>query len=567
MLDTGRMSAVESPEHEAARDCSMIVLLVAVAVVVGVRLWATQLAEFPNIVADETAYLSMGRLLGGGDGWNLGRAATYGPAYSLLLAPWTALGLSPDAQYRAAIYTNVAIAPGAFLLLEALVRRLTWLERPWSIAAALAGTLTPSLAVLSAYAWSDSLAVFAFMLVVYACVRLVDDPHVVHAGAAALAAVFAYSVHGRFAPAAVVVLFLFGVLGWKLALRRIDALIAAAVLVAGVVGVSIASGAIYGRLYEPGGQVRQTTSELGRAVRPGPMLLSVSGQFWYLLVTTAGMAGLGAIALVIASLPRSRIVSSGLECGPGAWITAALIAVSFLCSAGFMADRPGPHHLIYGRYNDAIIGLLISLGLARLATAGSPRRQILDAVAVMAATAATGLLIWWLRGDLLAQPYNGLTIRSLLALGRGGTDRVVHYTVVGVVLTGLVACFALAARKRPGTVLVVMVLLAGAGTYRGVDRTLGVRGGDPRAAIRLDGLAPSDERVAYVVGAEVSVGGFYKYPFYAPDLHLYRTTAPVWERGVRWIMASPTRADIQAAGYEIVWTDPNADQGLWRSTR
>jgi hypothetical protein len=112
-----------------------------------------------------------------------------------------------------------------------------------------------------------------------------------------------------------------------------------------------------------------------------------------------------------------------------------------------------------------------------------------------------------------------------------------------------------------------MVLLAGAGTYRGVDRTLGVRGGGPRAAIRLDGLAPSDERVAYVVGAEISVGGFYKYPFYAPDLHLYRTAAPVWERGVPWIMASPTRADIQAAGYEIVWTDPNADQGLWRSTR
>lgn len=231
----------------------MVALLAAVAVVVGVRLWATQLAEFPYIVADETAYLSMGRLLGGGDGWNLGRAATYGPAYSLLIAPWTALGLSPDAQYRAAIYTNVAIAPGAFLLLEALVRRLTRLERPWSIVAALAGTLTPSLAVLSGYAWSDSLAVFAFLLVVYACVRLVEDPHIDRAGAAALAAVFAYSVHGRFAPAAVVVLVLFGVLGWRLALRRLDALLAAAVLVAGVVAVSMVSGAIYGRLYEPGG--------------------------------------------------------------------------------------------------------------------------------------------------------------------------------------------------------------------------------------------------------------------------------------------------------------------------
>ena len=281
-----------------------------------------------------------------------------------------------------------------------------------------------------------------------------------------------------------------------------------------------------------------------------------------------GLALFGALGWKRA-LPRlhGRVVSPGLEGGPAAWITAALISITFLCSVGFMADRPGPDHLIYGRYNDAIVGLLISLGLARLASAGSLRRHVLDAGAVMAATGATGLLVWSLRGELLGQAYNGLTIRSLLALGRGGPDRILHYTAVGVVLTGLVASVGVAARKRPGVLLVVVLVLAGVGTYRGVDLTLEPRAGDPRAAIRLDGIVRSDEQVAYVVDPSISLQGFYRYPFYAPDLHLYRTSAPVWNRGVPWIMASPTRADIQAAGYEIVWTDPNSDQGLWRSTR
>ena len=47
------------------------------------------------VVADEPAYLAMARLLGGGERWDLGLASTYGPAYSVLLAPWFALGLSP----------------------------------------------------------------------------------------------------------------------------------------------------------------------------------------------------------------------------------------------------------------------------------------------------------------------------------------------------------------------------------------------------------------------------------------------------------------------------------------
>ncbi|CAN5511551.1 hypothetical protein BH10ACT1_BH10ACT1_28240 [soil metagenome] len=548
----------------------------AVAVVVAVRLWATRRATFPVIVADEFVYLSMARLLAGGHGWNLGRAATYGPVYSMLLAPWSALGFAPEVQYRAAIFTNVLIAAASFLVLEALVRRLTWLEGGWSAAVALAGTLTPSLVILAGYAWSDPLAVFAFLVLAYAAVLLVEGPSTRSAAGAAAAAVFAYAVHGRFAPAALVVLVTLGVLTWRRSLARAPALAAGAGLVVGVLAASVASGAIYGQLYEPGGQVRQTTGELGRALRLWPLLLSASGQLWYLLITTAGIAGFGLFALGRACLPTSSADRAGgtdgpltgagtLRGGPGAWVVAALVVVGVACSAGFMADRTRPDQLVYGRYNDAVVGLLIALGVARLAAPLPIRRRAVEAAVVAGAALATVALIRSVRGELLGQPYNGITIRSLLAYGPGGTGRTLFATAAGLVATASVVLVSVAARSRPAVIVAFVVALAALGTYRGVLPTRGERMGDSRAAEQLTELVGPQDRVAYLVGPAGQVQGFYRYPFYAPDLRLYRTELPVWEQGVPFVMAPTGLVALPAAGYVAIWTDPVARVSLWQA--
>lgn len=570
MSAAGSTAATPSPTDSAAvtrrsdrPSSGAWVLVVGSLLVALVRGWATRRAEFPFIVADETAYLSMADFMGGGGGWSLGRSATYGPAYSVLIAPWTALGWSPDAVYRAAILTNVVLAVGAFLVLERLVRRLTALERPWSAVVALIGVSTPSQVLMAGYAWSDPLAVLAFLVLVAASIQVVERPDASRAVLVAAAAVGAFAVHGRFAPAVLVVLVLLVLSWWRRGLTSSALGAAVALLVVGSGAVVLASGALYDQLYVPGGQVHNTTNSFGRLLSPGPLTLSGVGQLWYLLATTAGLVGFGAIALVLAARPRRTFRPDPVVPVDAARVIVALVLVCFGASVGFMAGREGAHHLVYGRYNDAFVALLIAIGLAHLASVPSIGRMLLEAVAVTAATASSGALIWWKREDLLRTPPNGITIRSLLALGPGNTRVVPHHTLVATVVVVAVILLALAMRRRPEVLLLGVAGLAAVGLHRGLAETTGPRSGDPRSAAVLDTLVDPGDQVAYHLEPGRSVGGFFRYPFYAEDLRMYWTSAAVWRQGVPWIMAPPDHAEIRAAGYDLLWEDPGGSNGLW----
>lgn len=567
MTALGSASATSRPDGSSNTDHRSSwnwVLVIASVVVALVRWWATRRAEFPFIVADETSYLSMADFIAGDGGWSLGRSATYGPAYSVLIAPWTALGWSPDAVYRAAILTNIVLAVGSFLLLERLVRRLTALDRPWSVLVALIGVSTPSQVLLTGYAWSDPMAVLAFLVVVAASVGLVERPDAPRAAMMAAAAVGAFAVHGRFAPAALVVLGTLGVLWWRRGLAPRAAVGAGSLLGAGVGAVVLASGALYDRLYVPGGQVHNTTNSFGRLLVPGPLTLSGVGQGWYLLATTAGLAGFGAIALLRSAWPRRKTHPRPAIPVDAARVVGALVLVSFGASVGFMAGREGAHHLVYGRYNDAFVALLISIGLGYLVSARSIRRALLEAAVVTTATVTSGALIWWKREALLRTPPNGITIRSLLALGPGNTRVVPHHTLVATIIVAAVALGAVLLRRRSKVVLVAVAVLAALGLHRGLAETTGPRTGDPRRAAIIDTLVEPDDRVAYLLEPGRTVGGFFRYPFYADDLRMYWTSAEVWRQQVPWIMAPPDRSEIAAAGYDLVWEDPGGSNGLWR---
>lgn len=244
-------------------------------------------------------------------------------------------------------------------------------------------------------------------------------------------------------------------------------------------------------------------------------------------------------------------------------IVGALVLVSFAASVGFMAGRDRADQLVYGRYNDAFVALLVALGLGHLASRWPVRRMALEGLVITGATAAGGALIWWRRGELLRTPPNGITIRSLLALGPGNTRMVPHHTLVASIVVAAVASAALLVRRRPEALLVGVAALAAVGLHRGLADTTGPRPGDPRSAAAIDALVDPDDRVAYLLEPGRTVGGFFRYPFYAEDLRMYRTSAQVWLQQVPWIMAPPARVEIAAAGYDLVWADPNGSNGLW----
>lgn len=552
----------------AARD--RVVYLLCGLVVGGSRWWASRNATFPYISADEPAYLSMARWLGGRGGWNLGEAAVYGPGYSMLIAPWEAMALAPDTVYRLAILTNVALGVVAFVLIERLVRRLTPMESPWSALAALSGAMVASTVVLTGFAWSDSLAVVAFAATALTCVSLVDEPTGRRAAVASATAVAAFAVHYRFAPLVIVVLVVLAVLVRARRIGTRTAVGASVIALSGAASVQLLSQVIHSRLYEGGGAGGQTSSFLARLTQPFDVIVSIAGQVWYLTVTTAGVATLGVVALAVGAVGGARRpdpTTSSAVLAPRAAerVVLALVLVTFLASAAFMAEGERGDHAIYGRYNDAFVGVLVALGVGRLIARRPTRWLLIEGAATIVLAVGCGALVAASRADQLRVPYNGLTIRSLLALGDGGPTQLTRFTVVGIVLILTVVLAATAIRRRPGVVVCLVTALSLIGAARAIERTDGVRDNDPRAAASLVDLVDDSDRVAFLVDPPVGRSGFFRYPFYAPQLRLYRTDEPVWRQGAPWVMAAGEQVPLLEAGYRPVWVDPVSGQRLWRA--
>ena len=576
-------------EAAVGRDTNRHRLLLAVGVLIAValRYLLSRRAVLPEVVADETAYLSMARYLSGGPVWNLGTAATYGPGYSVLIAPLFRLGLSPDDTFRAVVVVNALLGGGLVVALEAVVRRLTTFVRPVSIAVATVAACLPALVATANHTWSDNLAPVTFAVLLVAVLRLIERPSVGRAATLVVVEVAAYGVHGRFAPLAVVVLAVLAVVVWQRRLRWAVAAASAVVMMAGMYVVSVLSDRLYAALYDPGGALTQTTMNLDRVLRVGPLAISASGQLWYLVITTAGVAGFGMVALTRSSWRHTRPVRRRVAARFGEFdhdatqarsddlglrsldvlttaVVVAMIGISFVVSAGFMADRPRPDQLVYGRYNDTLVGPLFVVGLAALSASVPIRRRLTDLTWVVAIAVSTGALVWITKLEVLKGPFAPTTILGLLAIEELGTQRLRVATAIGVVLILAVTAVSLLPRRTVPALVVVTALLVGAGSWRATERYRTMAQARPQTIEALDGVIGPDDVVWFALREGASVHGQYRFPFYAPQLRTRTINGgPVWDQGHAFVMADADQPLAVANGYRLVWVDPSSSNALW----
>lgn len=567
-------------------------LVVGAAVVMAVRAWVVSVSRFPRLVADETAYLAMARELAGGPRWNLGVATTYAPGYSLLLTPWFTLDLSADTIFRGAMATNVALAGATFLVVARLARRLTTLSSPVAHGAAAVSVSLPALAVTGTLAWSDALTPLCFALLALAVVRLLDAPTAGRAAAAAAAAVGGYVAHNRFLPLVGLVALVVVVLAAR---RRLGAVAAGAVVggMAVFMGVErLARSALYDRLYEPGGQVGAADGKLSKLTQVPELAIAGTGQAWYLLATTGGLAGFGAFALL-----RAWWRSLGGTAGVGDWIRrrgrpwavgespvppgepvaglrrldagtlitlAALMALPFGTSTLVMTGASRADHAIYGRYNEMFVSLLVLCGLASLIATTAWRDRLRDAAVVVGVTGASGLLVWTTRLETLQGVQVAYSTLGLMALTPRGAHRLRTATVIGIALLLVLAGAALVRRGRGVVLLVVASALVLVGTVRSGDQIDSGDSPGPRHAVELGAILRPGEVVTYRLTDDLAMlRPFYRYQFYAPDVVAQRGFGPVWERGDPFVMSRIDDAELAAAGYRSAWADPTGEAGLW----
>lgn len=575
--------ATDAPEDDGRR-ARWLGLAGGALAVMAVHLIGAWGSTSPRIVADEAAYLGMARLLGGGPRWNLHIATTYGSGYSVLLAPWYALDLSPTGVYRAAIGTNVALAGATFVACEAFARRVTTLVSPVSVAVSAVAVSLPALSLTTGVAWSDNLTPLCVLLLLLATLRLVDRPTVgtgVLTGAVWVAGVAA---HARLLPLAAIVVV---VLGVRLVQRRTTLVAVAStvgVMTLGYLGVKWASGELYDRLYVPGGQVDQGLAEADRLTHLNPLAFSGIGQTWYLLVATAGVAGFAGFNLAATGWRAARrrgvgrprqptatratgVGRDGLQALPLLALTVviATLVLSFSTSVGFMTDRPRTDHLVYGRYNDAFIAPLVVIGLATLIARPGLRWLLGRALALAATMAVTSVLLSRYRRWVLGYA----TITDFGVLGLVPYDlvaprRLLWVTAVAVGLLALVTLAASLRRGRTAAVVGLAAVLVVGGTVRGAALLDADGVTDPSTSEELEDVVAAGEVLTFVNTPTFnSVGPFYRFQLYLPDNPAVLSDQPAWDTGTPLVLADAREPAVAQAGYRLAWVDPESQIGLW----
>jgi hypothetical protein len=284
---------------------------------------------------------------------------------------------------------------------------------------------------------------------------------------------------------------------------------------------------------------------------------------------TAGVAGLGMIALSRAALGRRGRPAVDARIVLGAVVPLLLLSIVF------MTDRWRPDQIVYGRYNDAVMAPVIVAGLAAVVTS-TRRRLLVDGLAVIAATALGGVALR-LTSDAELRAQALLRPMVLGLVGYVGRARLVVLDVTISAVVVMVVALAVVVLARRGrwrqavaTVLVVALL---AGGYRRsrpvVDTALNSWAGaaaveDVRGAILPSGAAV---RARFTSDSAVKVGvqrlRVALYEFYLPENALYVDGEVPGGAWTPFVFAPVDDVELREDGGEIVWRDPDHAIALW----
>jgi hypothetical protein len=284
------------------------------------------------------------------------------------------------------------------------------------------------------------------------------------------------------------------------------------------------------------------------------------------------VAGLGAIGLV--RLTRHGRVDAAVTLAT----VAPLVAVSLV----FIADRTRPDHLVYGRYNDAVIAPVLVVGLAMLLGDATPTLLRRAGVASIATLAVSAAVLLALRGDELAASA-GVRAMVVGIQWFGGTRPSIP--VLGItVVAGLVATLLIAIAssgptgRRPAAAgaLVVAIVVAGWRT----DDVLEIGRNawtSARAVESVQGsIVPAGEEVRFrEVPSDASPSVSWSdqqrrrmlYQLYLPHNEMVLDATPGSAELTPFVFAPLGDPVLTQRGAEVLWRDPAVAMGLWRDPR
>ncbi|MFW2334721.1 hypothetical protein [Ilumatobacter sp.] len=511
-----------------------------------------------------------------GTTWNLFDYGTRRPGLSLLLAPGFALTDDASTVYRTALFLNPVLAGASVVALIFVIRRLTGWTSGTATMVAVGVALAPTSVAASSTVWAEPLTTLTFLLTLFALMRFFELPGIGRAMIATGAAAAGFLAHSRLLPLIPVAVLLTVI---TLARRRDlgGAVVVTLWSFATTIVMVIVSGAAIDHVWtEP-----TTTNDAGEVAKrldaPLAIIDAAIGQLWYLLAATFGVVAFGTVELVRLAVGRDRP-----DRRTGALLVIALTTPLLAVSALFMSDRPRADHLVYGRYNDAVLWPIVALGVAWIghnlwdAQRARSRDTIATVVTVAALLLVTAAAVHqWHAADLRSRITLTHMVPGIVWLSpQRGTIEVWPTTLAALVVMAIGFGAVVLRRRVPWLVPVVVVTVLAAGGLRARIEF----GTDANAltiasvVTETTALLPDGEQVGYSLSQpspEITLDNqrawAQAYQFYLPEHEFLLDGGP--DDVGPYVFAPFDDAVMSAIGAEEIWTDPRSGISLWREPR
>ncbi len=428
----------------------------------------------PSTRPDELSYLLNGRVLTGHKETPLPDVrAFYQAGYSVVTAVGALFGASINVQFRVSLFLNMFFVLLTGLALYALMKRHFSISARWAALVATTISVAPSVAAFSLFAYAESLSRLLIAVVVLLIFEISKSPTIWKMIATGATAGFLPIVHGRFV--LLLPLTVFAMVGIALTTppRRFKALTAG-------LSTSVFVYLLFDQLnaylrddlyVESIGKEDRMVQRMTTLNEWPHILRSATGQMWYLISTSFGLAfvGLAVLSLVLWQHISKR---SWREAIPALYVIAIVGAVA-LTSSVQLAHITRPDHLIYGRYVEAVSPVLVAIACAAILTSS---RWKLWGIGLSVVAVLTAILLIATDGDRLREmivanryfsPPNAIALdwaRSAFAP--------IGYVVLSVVFIAIAAIIILMWQRSATNALVVLSCIGALATIYTATQTV-----------------------------------------------------------------------------------------------
>lgn len=460
----------------------------------------------PTIHPDEFGFLTNGQVLIGHVEAQVPTGSFYPAGYGLVTGLGALVTGSIEGAYRLALVVNVLLAVAVGFAARRLAVSGFGLSSRMGNLAGLLTFVAPGTIVSAMFSWPETLARLAFIGLIGAVVWAARSWSARAVIALGLYAGLLPALHGRFTLMLPVVCLL--VVWWGLR-RDVARLVALTSVGAAVVGYGISyllnkfvKDAVYVASYD---QESRLLRRLADTDTWPALLRTMTGQSWYLLATSFGIAGVA----VGWALWRAR--PSGGE-GPLRRDAERIALVVVVACTGALVFTGGLQllygdrgdHLIYGRYVELLVPVLWVTALAAMekSTRVAQRLWFVSAASIAGVAA---LYVLADGGDALKGRW--FTSRNVVFPNIVGTDLARYVVSPGLVTFGLLfsivggVFWLLLARKGALAPVAMVALLAVGGVVSGQRSILSRTGvfSDTGASLGV-ALSPETERIGFDMG-------------------------------------------------------------------